>query len=135
MSLAYPHFPLRRGDVYLIKLSYTENPTQQKIHPALVLRDEGLESPEASFTIVAFGTSNTEYDNHPFAIRIDPDTQSSLELDSPTFFLAHRLHTIDKEKYFTGTTFLGRLTSDLMDGFDELLFLALQLGEYKPFPE
>jgi mRNA-degrading endonuclease toxin of MazEF toxin-antitoxin module len=135
MSLAYPHFVLRRGDVYKIKLPYTEDPTQQEMHPALVLRDERLESAKAPFTIVAFGTSKPKYDKHPFALRIDPDNQSSLKLDSPTFFLAHRLHAVDKDKYFLGALFLGRLDKDLMDRFDELLFTALQITEYKPYPE
>ena len=47
MSLAYPNIPLRRGDVYMIKLPYTEDPTQQEMHPALVIRDERLEKPKA----------------------------------------------------------------------------------------
>jgi mRNA-degrading endonuclease toxin of MazEF toxin-antitoxin module len=131
MRLSYPHFPLRRGDIYKIKVPRTEDPTKQELHPVLVLRDERLEEPRASFTIVAYGTSNTKYATHPLALEIDPKTLSLLNLKSTTFFLAHRIHTIDKKKYFEGASYLGRLPVDLMERFDELLVLALQIGAYK----
>lgn len=131
MSLGYPHFPLRRGDIYTIKVPFTEDSARQEKHPVIVLRDERLEKPKASFTVIAYGTSNMEYDTYPFALRIDPHAIPDLNLKEPTFFLAHRLHTVDKRKYFIGALYLGRLNHDLMDRFDELLILALQIGEFK----
>lgn len=131
MSPGYPTFPLRRGDIYKIQVPFTEDSTKQKLHPVLVLRDERHEKPKAPFTIVAYGTSNVDYAGHPFALKIDRATFPLLTLDSTTFFLAHRLHTVDKEKYFNKAPYLGRLSADFMDDFDELLVLALQIGEFK----
>lgn len=134
MSLGYPHFPLRRGDVYIIKLPYVEDPARQELHPALVLRDERDESPRVPFTIVAYGTSSETFRTNPLVLPIDPTKFPSLSLERVTYFVAYRLHSIHKEKYFAGARYVGRLPKDLMDRFDELLTLALQLTEYKPFP-
>jgi len=135
MSLGYPHFPLRRGDVYFVKTSYVENQDRKEEHPAIILRDERYETQKASFTVVAFGTSQTKYSTHPLALEVDPKVTESLDLNKTTFFLAYRLHTIDKKKYVASGTFVGRLPEELMAQFDDLLFLALQMGEYKPYPD
>jgi len=129
MSPGYPTFPLRRGDVYMVKLPYTEKPNTEEPHPALILQDEKLNKGRVPFTVVAYGTSSTDYFKDPFALPVDPS--QSLKLTLRTFFLAHRLHAIDKDKYLAGTLFLGRLPKALMDRFDELLVLSLQIGEYR----
>lgn len=134
MSLAYPNVPLRRGDIYKIRLPRVEDPSKGDVHPALVLRDERYEDPRATFTIVAYGTSVQNFKNHPLALPIDPAIVTSVNLTEVTYFLAHRLHSINKKKYLSGAKYLGRLPKKLMDRFDELLALALQLTEYKEFP-
>ncbi|MBW2040065.1 MAG: type II toxin-antitoxin system PemK/MazF family toxin [Deltaproteobacteria bacterium] len=131
MSLAYPNFPLRRGDIYKIKVKYTEDPTEGKERPVLVLRDERFDKITSSHTTVASGTSNSKYANYPLALKVDPKKIEGLKLDKPTFFLANLLYTIDKQKYFAGQPFIGRLSESLMKQFDVLLVLALQIDLYK----
>jgi len=134
MSPGYPAVPLRRGDIYLLSIPSTERSGQRKQRPALILRDERLEPATRSlFTLVAYGTSQPRYANHPLALAVDPAIVTSLSLSKTTYFLAYRIHAVDKKTVIAGQPYLGRLPQDFMDTFDELLTLALQIGEY-PFP-
>ena len=132
MSPGYPAVPLRRGDIYLLSIPYTERSGQRKKRPALILRDDRLEPTRQSpFTLVAYGTSESAYAIHPLALAVDPAIVTGLSLSETTYFLAHRIHAVDKKTIIAGQPYLGRLPKDFMDTFDELLALALQIGKYR----
>lgn len=131
MSPGYPTFHLRRGDIYFIKVPFVDDPDKEEEHPVLVLKDDRDDVSGSLSTIVTYGTSNSNYGSNSFSLTVDPSKYSSIDLSRKTFFLANRIHTIDKKKYFDGKRYVGRLSKELMDEFDELLVLELQMGKYQ----
>jgi mRNA-degrading endonuclease toxin of MazEF toxin-antitoxin module len=125
LSPGYPHFPLRRGDVYRIRFTQTSDPKQPHGKDKYVLVLQGGPYFEHYQTVsILLLTSEVPSRSYPTDVLIPAGTIPGLAMDSVV--TCGQVFTVPKSD-LEHQPFIGRVPENYIEQVDEALIVGLQI--------
>lgn len=111
---------IRRGEIYLVDLSFSTGSEQSGLRPVLVIQND-IGNKYSPTVIVAAITSKEIEESYPIVIKVN---EKEGGLDKTSYILLNQIRTIDKKRLRKK---LGKLKKETMEKVDIALKISLGL--------